>query len=775
VAYFATVENRSKGARFLWAALLVLFPHRGNAAETANVPVVAKAPPPAALRVPLLRRLYDLQRAFDDGEGVLVRSAPSGRPSTDGPFLLSELPWLVKDDRGASARLLTRVADGSKSDFEAMPAIVLRAGESWCSPQLSIAAGARLRFEPAATSDGPVQLRVRREPPSGAAEAWTVTASEPRTLSAEAQVDRPLPAGPARLCLEAVDGTVAVGEARVLAPEPPGSDPRPRWLVVTIVDTLRTDSMAKAPVLSRLASRGRSYTRAISPGCHTMASVVPMLSGRDLMRVDPFAQPWRNLGRPPLRWHYARASMMVTHFAQEAGYHTVFLGNNGYFKGTPAFARASNRGERDMGTVDTIRALPALMARYHDERAFVLYYVSTPHQGSATPARLFEAGGCARLAGIDRARCAYEARVRHADEAIEALVDALAAYGLGDRTLQVLTADHGESFHDTLPLLIARFGDALGGRLDEGHGKTCHPNELHVPLVVAGPGVAPSRWDSPVSTLDIVPTLLGAMGLKAVSRLDGVALPGLGGSAAPRADRALVSYAYCSESLTRGDRQFLFWHSECAHRQTLEGRPVDHQMELRVGGSPVVTELTQPQLLEPLRRELRAWISDRLPGEALVLEPSGLPPCRVTIEVSRGRIVDYGPSSTVHGLDRIASVSLDPSGRRLSVAFDRYGGRYYVATSPADAPFRVDTEGCDRPLTAVGPLQLPLALLGAEVDPARRRELLVANDPFHRSPANGVEAGLRLWRQNYQGAVASGASTDLPDLSRTLREWGYIR
>lgn len=774
MAYFAPVEHRSQGARFLWAALLVLFPHRGSAAETANIPVVAKVSPPAALRVPLLRRLYDLQRAFDDGEGVFVRSGRSRTTRPDaGRFLLSELPWLVKDDRGASARLLTRLADGSDADYEAMPAIVLRAGESWCSPPLSISAGARLRFEPSATSDGPVQLRVRREPPSGAAEAWTVTASEPRTLSAEAQVDRPLPAGPARLCLEAVDGTVAVGEARVLAPEPPGSDPRPRWLVVTIVDTLRADMVAKAPVLSRLASSGRSYTRALSPGSHTMASVVPIFSGRDLMRVDPFAQPWRNLGRTPLRWQYARASMMVTHFAQEAGYHTVFLGNNGYFKGTPAFARASNRGTRDMGTVDTIRALPALMARYHDERAFVLYYVSTPHQGSATPARLFEAGGCARLAGIERVRCAYEARVRHADEAIEALGDALAAYGLGGHALQVVTADHGQAFRDTFPLVAARFGEL--GRLDEEHGKTCHPNELHVPLVVAGPGVAPSSWDSPVSTLDIVPTLLGAMGLEAVSRLDGVALPGLGGSAAPRAERALVSYAYCSESLTRGDRQFLFWHSECARRQTLDGRPVDHQMELRVRGSPMATDLTQPQLLEPLRRELRAWIGDRLPGEALVLEPSGLPPCRVTIEVSRGRIVDYGPSSTVHGLDRIGSVSLDPSGRRLSVAFDRYAGRYYVATSPADAPFRVDTEGCGRPLTAVGPLQLPLSLLGAEVDPARRRDLLVANDPFHRSPANGVEAALRLWRQDYQGAVATGASTDLPDLSRTLREWGYIR
>jgi hypothetical protein len=771
------VAHRSQAARLLWAALVAacVSPREIAADDLAPIPVAPGVSRPAALRQPFLRRVHDLQKAFEEGEGTFVPlPAPESRPGEDARFDSSELPWLIKGGRGSSARLVTWVADVSAGNYEATPAMVLRAGESWCTPPLAIDAGARLRFEPAAIPEGPAQVRVRYQPSSGAAETWTVPASVPRTLSANSQVDRPVPGGRTRICLEAVDGTIAVGEARILAPEPPGVDPRPRWIVVTIMDTLRADAVADAPALSRLFMNGRVFTRAVSPGSHTQAAVIPVLAGRDLMRIDPFSRSRGNPQLLPLRWRYARSNLPVTHYAQGAGYHTVYVGNNGYFEGLPAFARASNRGGRDLGTVHTIQLLPAMMERYHDERVFAVYYVSTPHEGSTTPLRLFEAGGCARLTGIERDRCAYRARVRHADEAMDALVGALEAYALGGHTLHVATADHGQAFHDTIPLQAARFGPTLG-RLDEGHGNTCHWNELHVPLAVVGPGVAPSRWASPVSTLDIVPTLLRVMGLESVGRLDGVALPGVGGPAAAPADRALVSYGYCSEALTEGDRQFLFWHSECARRQTLDGRPVTHRMELRVGGAPVATELTQPERVDPLLHRLRSWIGDRLAGEALVLEPNDLPRCRLAIEVSQGRIVDYGPSSTVHGLDRIRSVSLDPAQRRLSVDLDGYRGRYYVATSPADVPFRVTAEGCAPPLTGVGPLQLPFAILGAEVDPTRRRELLVAHDPAYRWPENGVDVRLRLWRQGYLGSDSPTANTELLDFSRMMREWGYIR
>ena len=81
-------------------------------------------------------------------------------------------------------------------------------------------------------------------------------------------------------------------------------------------------------------------------------------------------------------------TLFVSHLAENAGYHSVFLGNNAYLKAVPAFSRYSSWGNTDTGTMDTIAALPALFDRYRDEPVLLVYYVSTPHAQSKTPRRL---------------------------------------------------------------------------------------------------------------------------------------------------------------------------------------------------------------------------------------------------------------------------------------------------------------------------------------------------------------------------------------------------
>ena len=87
----------------------------------------------------------------------------------------------------------------------------------------------------------------------------------------------------------------------------------------------------------------------------------------------------------------------------------------------------------------------------------------------------------------------YDAEVRYTDQRIGSFLDALRDRGLLDETLVIVTADHG---------------DAFGEHGYYEHPRYLHDELLHVPMLVGGPGVSGGAHETPVSTLDVVPTLL---------------------------------------------------------------------------------------------------------------------------------------------------------------------------------------------------------------------------------------------------------------------------
>lgn len=86
----------------------------------------------------------------------------------------------------------------------------------------------------------------------------------------------------------------------------------------------------------------------------------------------------------------------------------------------------------------------------------------------------------------------YDAEIRFNDEKIGVFLDELRNRNLLDESLLVFTADHGDAFGE--------------------HGYYEHPRQLHdvlthVPLVLRHPEVTERCISTPVSTLDIVPTI----------------------------------------------------------------------------------------------------------------------------------------------------------------------------------------------------------------------------------------------------------------------------
>ncbi len=725
----------------------------GRLADVPRPAIRFEAPPSKTA----LRRAYSLLKLFSDGEGTFVPS----QSETPSELESSPLPWrAAAPEREGTLRLVTWQNAESAND-ESMPALVLGPGASWCTPPLELSTGARLRFE--AISEGGGTLEV---------EGLDGVVPRPASLAAERQTDLALAEGRRSLCFRAAKAPVAIGEPRVLVPENGATDSRPRWIVLTIVDALRADTLDLLPALSGLAESGQRYTRAMSPGCHTRASVWPILMGRDLMRIDPLQRRQSMPIQAPLEATYSRGNLFLGHLAEAAGYHSVFLGNNAYLRSVPAFSRYSSWGRTDTGTFDTIQKLPALLSRYADERILLVYYVSTPHAHSETPRRLYDELRCSERRGLDECRCRYQARARHADEAVEALESGLHAHGLAGRVLHVATADHGEVFGDGRKLEgeVASFATGERGgaftAFDRGHGYACHPHETHVPLVVHGPGAAPGRWDGAVSGLDIVPTLLDAMKLAPPGKLDGSPLPLSSGTKLP--SRTLVAHGFCADSRIENEEQLLWWVEGCRVRET-DGTPLARRAELFRGGRQVVDDAR----LETHMKRHEKWLLERLLFDSFVFGVDRLPDATVRVEVEGGRIVDFGPAGSVYDLDQLEILGLSENDATLRVRFAGYRGLYHVSTLPPRAPVKIEIEGRPDVVTFVGPLQLPLPIGGRTVDPVGDLPFFLAESaPAARA---AMAPSLRFWWQSYQRAENEAVRREMSDFDRVLREWGYIR
>ncbi len=95
----------------------------------------------------------------------------------------------------------------------------------------------------------------------------------------------------------------------------------------------------------------------------------------------------------------------------------------------------------------------------------------------------------------------YDGEIRYTDAQVGRLQEAIARTSSADETLTILTADHGESLTEHRELFQ--------------HGWFLYDSTLHVPLVLAWPGVLPAGRvvRRQVSSVDLVPTLTELLGL----------------------------------------------------------------------------------------------------------------------------------------------------------------------------------------------------------------------------------------------------------------------
>ena len=113
----------------------------------------------------------------------------------------------------------------------------------------------------------------------------------------------------------------------------------------------------------------------------------------------------------------------------------------------------------------------------------------------------------------DHVRALYDANVSYQDDLLGQLVEKLKSWGVWDKTMLIVTADHGdEQWED--------------GRV--GHGGSVRESLVHVPLVVHYPPMFPAvRITEGTEGIDIVPTVADALGVAADPEWQGTSLVGL--------------------------------------------------------------------------------------------------------------------------------------------------------------------------------------------------------------------------------------------------------
>ncbi len=280
-------------------------------------------------------------------------------------------------------------------------------------------------------------------------------------------------------------------------------------VVLISIDTLRADRLpvygydrVETPAIDALRQDGILFERAWCQVPLTLPSHASLLTGL----LPPEHGVRDNLG-------YRLAAERLPYLPRllkEAGYATgaavsafVLRGDVGLGEG---FDFYDDRVELEVGDElgSQQRAGPETLAAalpWLEEVAggpfFLFFHLYEPHDPYAPPEPW-----------ASRYASAYDGEVAFADEIVGRLVAELERLGVYDRALVVLLSDHGE---------------ALGEHGEETHGILLHREVVQVPLLVKLPGGerAGATVSRAVGLTDVVPTVLGLLGMEVPAGLPG--------------------------------------------------------------------------------------------------------------------------------------------------------------------------------------------------------------------------------------------------------------
>lgn len=317
----------------------------------------------------------------------------------------------------------------------------------------------------------------------------------------------------------------------VAAPLPDKLPKRPNVVLIT-VDALRADHMSSygyarktTPQIDALLADPDTvlFENAWSHAPSTRYSVPAILSGRYPSQIA-WGSPWSHW--PP---EVLPQNRLLSELYRDAGYHTLALLPYHYFEPTWGLARGfvdydhhlqvlhslggdpsatSGSSARELTDLAEQKLRPLLAS---DQPFFVWMHYYDPHfRYEPHPPPPGEASFG------DRETDLYDGEIRYTDQQMGRLFKLLSSSPAWNRTVVLLTADHGEGLgeHAIPP--------------DKRHGYHLYANQTRVPLIVRVPGLSTvngqKKQGAAVGHVDILPTLTALSSLPLPAEASGQSL-----------------------------------------------------------------------------------------------------------------------------------------------------------------------------------------------------------------------------------------------------------
>jgi arylsulfatase A-like enzyme len=399
---------------------------------------------------------------------------------------------------------------------------------------------------------------------------------------------------------------------------------RPNVLLISI-DSLRADHLGiygnplpTSPVIDRLAREGVLFEHALAPSSWTLPSHATMLTGKS-QRDHQTTTTDSSIAREHelVSEAFARAGYETVGFFSGPFLHPVYGFSRGFEHYVSCQAEDTARAEggadawRTAHNDRTNHLVRAAFQRWVGERSnrpfFAFVHMWDVHFDYVPPEpfdSMFDPDYTGPLDGhnigregfpldapprdVEHLKALYDGEIRYTDQTIGELLDALRRAGQLDRTLIVVTSDHGEEF------------------LEHGnktHRKALYEESIHVPLIAWANSGLPrgARIREPVSLEDVAPTILDLAGLPPLRAADGRSLrASIEGREPSDAGRTVFSELYDPGSgdlkiaaARRGERKLLLqrpkrWASYDLVADPGESHPVpgrkDHALTQQLDG-----------------------------------------------------------------------------------------------------------------------------------------------------------------------------------------------
>lgn len=289
-----------------------------------------------------------------------------------------------------------------------------------------------------------------------------------------------------------------------------GSQKGTNVLLITL-DTTRADHLpaygyggVKTPALDRLAGRSLIFEDAIAHAPLTLPSHASILTGQlpiwhgvrdnEGFFVDP--RNAASLASILKGEGYATAAF-VSAFVLD-GRWGLNQGFDTYFDRFDQFQEV-NRDDVQRKAEQTASEADRWLHENKDKPFFCWVHFYDPHEPYDPPEPFASTYAANR----------YDGEIAYMDQSIAKLTATLAGLGLTDRTLVVVTGDHGEG---------------LGEHDEPTHAMFLYSTTLHVPLFISVPGGRERRVRGIVRHIDLAPTILDLLGLPPAADMQGTSL-----------------------------------------------------------------------------------------------------------------------------------------------------------------------------------------------------------------------------------------------------------